>query len=755
MEVLMQSHSKETMMEDVVQCLKSQLASQVHLLNDQESETAWLLEELETSCSTREVLMVKSLNKAENKLQQADQRFKKKIQKLNKVLKEKLEKVSSLLEKNYDLERDLLASMEVIETQKEKICTKSKITAAKEVSLKDFKWKFDSLTCTTVHSCLAISRPEARDFSKELNQLDERWKSIINALREVALSVLQVEFASNVCEIDATGDVSSFGGSWPHKLQSKLIQLKQFVKSLVQENRQNDNALTNIAKTVENLQSNLQEMVAKGKGTRELISSLQMTPMNVQMVVNKFKGTNQHLSISNLHIEMESSKSALGKACLQEDDSSMLKFKKATLLIELVESSDLFVKKELCMGGELQDVKDKVKYGGRGKQTKATTNKSKDAFATLVLMQEQGILPDFATYVSIFKACGRSAALEAGRTLHSQTCNLLLDDRCDLSWRHPEPNSKKQRTKIELNRRHSRLSQCNIRFRRDARVLSVHRLKDSHNARNTKLDHQFEWISDDESMDEWLQEAVTQPNNTDLELLNGPRRAMKRPGRGQGRSGLGSRPRPTLGSALNLNVQIQPYELRFQIRKGQATNQKSMEEGGRTGEKEYWMGRMSNGYQDGMFRENALVRGHLGERRKRMAGRTRSCEQIVGWMESYTRLCQGNLASLKQSKGREPWEPKVSREGGVEPQDQEQSDISGQDQKFDMATKQSLDTYFNEDDDDEEYSSEEDDYGEESNELNDNSDDSDVEVSSLFLEEEKDQKQATLCLMEIEDTSSL
>ncbi|MCO5550901.1 hypothetical protein L7F22_004395 [Adiantum nelumboides] len=71
---------------------------------------------------------------------------------------------------------------------------------------------------------------------------------------------------------------------------------------------------------------------------------------------------------------------------------------------------------------------------------------------------------------------------------------------------------------------------------------------------------------------------------------------------------------------------------------------------------------------------------------------------------------------------------------------------SGDKKKFDMAT--------DEDDDDAEYSSSEEDNGEESNELDGSSeDDSDAEVSSLFLEEEKGQKQATLCLMENEDTS--
>ncbi|MCO5566805.1 hypothetical protein L7F22_020486 [Adiantum nelumboides] len=77
---------------------------------------------------------------------------------------------------------------------------------------------------------------------------------------------------------------------------------------------------------------------------------------------------------------------------------------------------------------------------------------------------------------------------------------------------------------------------------------------------------------------------------------------------------------------------------------------------------------------------------------------------------------------------------------------------SGDKKRFDMATKQSLDADFHEDDDDEEYSSSEQDDGEESSELDANSDDNE-EVSSLFLEEEKGQKQATLCFMENEDTS--
>ncbi|MCO5573710.1 hypothetical protein L7F22_027484 [Adiantum nelumboides] len=78
---------------------------------------------------------------------------------------------------------------------------------------------------------------------------------------------------------------------------------------------------------------------------------------------------------------------------------------------------------------------------------------------------------------------------------------------------------------------------------------------------------------------------------------------------------------------------------------------------------------------------------------------------------------------------------------------------SGDKKKFDMATKQSLDTDFDEVNDDEEYLSEEEDDGEESSELDDSSGDSDVKVSSLFLEEEKGQKQAALFLMENEDTS--
>ncbi|MCO5572120.1 hypothetical protein L7F22_025871 [Adiantum nelumboides] len=75
--------------------------------------------------------------------------------------------------------------------------------------------------------------------------------------------------------------------------------------------------------------------------------------------------------------------------------------------------------------------------------------------------------------------------------------------------------------KIELNRRHSRLSQCNIRLRRDARVLSVHWVEDSHSTRNMELGYQLVWMPDDQSVNKWLQEAVAQPNYTDLKLLNG------------------------------------------------------------------------------------------------------------------------------------------------------------------------------------------------------------------------------------------
>ncbi|MCO5601196.1 hypothetical protein L7F22_055315 [Adiantum nelumboides] len=71
---------------------------------------------------------------------------------------------------------------------------------------------------------------------------------------------------------------------------------------------------------------------------------------------------------------------------------------------------------------------------------------------------------------------------------------------------------------------------------------------------------------------------------------------------------------------------------------------------------------------------------------------------------------------------------------------------SGDQKKFDMATKQSLDFDFDFDDDDEEYSSEEEeDDGEERSDI-------DVEVSTLFLEYEKGQKQAIICIMENEDT---
>ncbi|MCO5584610.1 hypothetical protein L7F22_038541 [Adiantum nelumboides] len=79
---------------------------------------------------------------------------------------------------------------------------------------------------------------------------------------------------------------------------------------------------------------------------------------------------------------------------------------------------------------------------------------------------------------------------------------------------------------------------------------------------------------------------------------------------------------------------------------------------------------------------------------------------------------------------------------------------SGDKKKFGMAIKQSLDADFDVDDDDEEYSSEEEDDGEESSEVDDSSGDNDVEVSSLFLEEDKGQMQENLFLMENEETSS-
>ncbi|MCO5556727.1 hypothetical protein L7F22_010279 [Adiantum nelumboides] len=54
------------------------------------------------------------------------------------------------------------------------------------------------------------------------------------------------------------------------------------------------------------------------------------------------------------------------------------------------------------------------------------------------------------------------------------------------------------------------------------------------------------------------------------------------------------------------------------------------------------------------------------------------CEQITGWTESYTCLCQDNPVSLRHWKGWEPWESKVLREGCIKSLDQEQSDIAGQ-----------------------------------------------------------------------------
>ncbi|MCO5593457.1 hypothetical protein L7F22_047471 [Adiantum nelumboides] len=49
------------------------------------------------------------------------------------------------------------------------------------------------------------------------------------------------------------------------------------------------------------------------------------------------------------------------------------------------------------------------------------------------------------------------------------------------------------------------------------------------------------------------------------------------------------------------------------------------------------------------------------------------CEQITGLAEPCTLLCQENLSHWK---GREPWEPKCLRKGGVGPQNQQQNDIS-------------------------------------------------------------------------------
>ncbi|MCO5562627.1 hypothetical protein L7F22_016255 [Adiantum nelumboides] len=52
-------------------------------------------------------------------------------------------------------------------------------------------------------------------------------------------------------------------------------------------------------------------------------------------------------------------------------------------------------------------------------------------------------------------------------------------------------------------------------------VLSRHWVEDSHSAENTKVGCHFVWTPDDESMNEWLQGAVSQPNYIDLKLLKG------------------------------------------------------------------------------------------------------------------------------------------------------------------------------------------------------------------------------------------
>ncbi|MCO5572119.1 hypothetical protein L7F22_025870 [Adiantum nelumboides] len=88
--------------------------------------------------------------------------------------------------------------------------------------------------------------------------------------------------------------------------------------------------------------------------------------------------------------------------------------------------------------------------------------------------------------------------------------------------------------------------------------------------------------------------------------------------------------------AERLQIQIQLVHFKFQICKGRA-----------------------KGDQDGMFIENALVRGHLGERRKWMVGRAEPGEHLTRWAESYTHLCQDNPVSLRHWKGQEPWEPEV------------------------------------------------------------------------------------------------
>ncbi|KAI5068910.1 hypothetical protein GOP47_0017255 [Adiantum capillus-veneris] len=56
------------------------------------------------------------------------------------------------------------------------------------------------------------------------------------------------------------------------------------------------------------------------------------------------------------------------------------------------------------------------------------TQDNEDALSIYAQMLERGILPDFGTYVSIFRACGNSAALKAGQRFHSQVCNLHTID---------------------------------------------------------------------------------------------------------------------------------------------------------------------------------------------------------------------------------------------------------------------------------------------------------------------------------------
>ncbi|KAI5063560.1 hypothetical protein GOP47_0022107 [Adiantum capillus-veneris] len=254
----------------------------------------------------------------------------------------------------------------------------------------------NTLIHSTVKSSWALSSIQTSDSFQGMNQLSDRWKSVVNVFKENTLSVVRLlkeEVAISGHKVDATDEASTSAGCWPQELQRELIQLKQMIKSLVQEKGQQD-------MTVANLQSSLQEKVEKERGARELVSSLQVLLMNSHRALNEDDETNQHPStpIVNLHMDMEGTNSALGEACLQEDDLSMSELEKAILLAEklnkdvksklevnrtelsrlrqeaerarnlnnslseqVVELTNSFVEKEQCMGGELLYLRDTVK----------------------------------------------------------------------------------------------------------------------------------------------------------------------------------------------------------------------------------------------------------------------------------------------------------------------------------------------------------------------------------------------------------